>query len=100
MENLFQNVTTRSFPDRSCRESNLIVQRFHDQRYNFFFHFILHFTLCSVELINVENSALNHPGKPLQLPPPLRATPIWKQHISKRSFPYKSKKRTVFLCPL
>ena len=31
-------------------------------------------------------SAPNHPGKPLH-PPPYRAMPIWKQHISKRGFP-------------
>ena len=37
----------------------------------------------SVKRANVEESAPNHPGKPLH-PPPLRAMPIWKQHISKR----------------
>ena len=35
-----------------------------------------------------EKSAPNHPGKLLHTPPPpLRAMPIWKQQISKRSFP-------------
>ena len=33
-----------------------------------------------------KKSAPNHPGKPLH-PPPFRAMPIWKQHISKRGFP-------------
>ena len=33
-----------------------------------------------------EKSAQNHPVRPLT-PPPLRAMPIWKQHISKRGFP-------------
>ena len=41
----------------------------------------------SVKQANVEKSAPNHPGKPLQPPPPLWAIPIWKQHISKRGFP-------------
>ena len=39
---------------------------------------------------NVEKGAPNHPGRPLHTPPPFRAMPIWKQHISKRGFPYKS----------
>ena len=42
----------------------------------------------SVKRANVEKSAPNHPGKPLQPPPPpLRAMSIWKQHISIRGLP-------------
>ena len=41
----------------------------------------------SVKQANVEKSASNHPGKPLQQPPsPFRAMPIWKQNISKSGF--------------
>ena len=36
-----------------------------------------------------EKSAPNHPGKFLH-PPPLRAGPIWKQHISRRGLPKSS----------
>ena len=40
----------------------------------------------SVKRANVKKSAPDHPGKPYT-PPPLRAMPIWKQHISKRGSP-------------
>ena len=39
--------------------------------------------------------ALNHPGKPLH-PPPIRAMPIRKQHISKRGFLYL--RLDIFYC--
>ena len=45
-----------------------------------------------------QKSAPNHPGKPLHPPPwPLRAMPLWKQHISKRGFPYRNDKKMSFL---
>ena len=41
-----------------------------------------------------EKSAPNHPDKPLHQPPPFRAKPLWKQHISKMNFPF----RDIIIC--
>ena len=43
-----------------------------------------------------KKSKPNHPFHPL--PPPFRAMPIWKQHISKRGFPERCHMSTI-VCP-